>query len=115
MVWQLRYNTTYLWGWGRRCDPVGLSEIWDKDIPSEGMKAKVSRKCHAPFFAWTARTRSIINVLFILYFAWDPEAEPEPEPEPESIRSPESKSEQPHTTTPHLCLSFMLGYLKTTG
>ena len=47
-------------------------------------------------FAWTAKIRSTIKVLFILYFVSDPESEWEPESE--SIRSPEleSESEQPH-------------------
>ena len=27
----------------------GMSENWDKDLPSEGMKAKVNRKCHVSF------------------------------------------------------------------
>ena len=39
-----------------------------------------------------AETRSTIKVLLILYFVSDPESESESE----SIRSPESKSEQPH-------------------
>ena len=28
---------------------------WDEDIPSEGRKAKINRKCHVLFFAWTGR------------------------------------------------------------
>ena len=58
------------------------------------MKAKVNRKCHVSFFAWTTETRSTIKVLFISYFVSNPESESESEPESESIRSPES--EQPH-------------------
>ena len=26
-----------------------MSDNWDKDLPSEGMKAKVNRKCHVSF------------------------------------------------------------------
>ena len=65
-----------------------MSDNWDKDLPSEGMKAKDNRKCHASFFACTAETRSTIKVLFILYFASDRKSEPDSE----SIRSPESES-----------------------
>ena len=57
------------------------------------MKAKMNRKCHVSFLAWTAETRSAITVLFILYFVSDPESESESEPESESIRSPESEPE----------------------
>ena len=70
------------------------------------MKAIVNRKCHVSFFAWTARTRSAIKVLFVLYFVSDPESESESEPESEPIRSPESEpepeseSEQPHHDSP---------------
>ena len=69
-----------------------MSDNWDKDHPSEGMKAKVNRKCHVSFFACAAETPSTIKMLFILYFASGPESEPE------SIRRPESESEseQPH-------------------
>ena len=69
---------------------------WDEDLPSEGMKAKISRKWHVFYFAWMAETRSTVKVLFILYLASDPESELEPESE--SIRNPESEleSEQPH-------------------
>ena len=49
------------------------------------MKAKIDRKCHVSFLAWTAETRSTIKMLFALYFVSDPESE--------SIRSPESESE----------------------
>ena len=65
------------------------------------MIAKVNRICRASssssfFFAWTAGTRPIIEVLFVLYFVSNQESESEPEPE--SIRSPESEpeSEQPY-------------------
>ena len=54
-------------------------------------------------FAWTAKTRSTIKLLFILYFASGPESEPVSE----SIRSleseSESESEQPrHDSAPLL-------------
>ena len=79
-----------------RCDPTGVRDNWDKDLLSEGIKAKVNRKRHVSFFAWTAETRSTVKMLFILYFASDPESESKPE----SIRSqesePESESEQHH-------------------
>ena len=47
------------------------------------------------FLAWTAETRSTIEVLFILYFVSEPvsESESESDPESESIRSPESELE----------------------
>ena len=60
-----------------------MSDNWDKDLPSEGVKAKVNRKCYVPFFAWTVETRSTIKVLFISYFASNPELESESESEPE--------------------------------
>ena len=58
------------------------------------MNAKVNMKCHVSFSAWTAETSSTIKVLFILYFASDPELESKSE----SISSAkwESESEQPH-------------------
>ena len=77
-----------------------MRDNWDEDLPSEGMKAKVNRKCHVSFFVWTAETRLTIQVLFILHFVSDPESESEPESGSESIRSPESEpeseSKQPH-------------------
>ena len=27
-----------------------MRDNWDKDLPSEGMKARVNRKCHISFF-----------------------------------------------------------------
>ena len=68
-----------------------MSDNWDnKDLPSEGMKAKVKRKYHAFLFTWTADARSTFKVLFILYFVSDSESESESESEPES------ESEQSH-------------------
>ena len=67
-----------------------MSNNWDKDLPFEGMKAKVNRKCHVSFFASAAKTRSTTKMLFILHFLSDPESESESEP----TRSPESESEQ---------------------
>ena len=72
---------------------------------SIGIGAKINRKCHASFFAWTAETCSTIKVLFILCLVWDPGSESESESE--SIRSPESEpeseSEQPkHDSAPLL-------------
>ena len=75
-----------------------MSDNWDNDLLSEGMKSKVDRKCNVSFFAWTAETHLAMKVLFVLYFLSDPESESEPESE--LIRSPtskpESESEQPH-------------------
>ena len=65
---------------------------WDKDLPSERMKAKIISKCHISLFAWMAETRSTIKVLFTSYFASNPESE--------SNRSPESDSE-PESDQPH--------------
>ena len=61
------------------------------------------------FLAWTAET-SAIKVLFMFYFASDPELESELEPELESIRSPESEpeSEQPHHDSAPLFISLVL-------
>ena len=75
-----------------------MSDNRDKDLPSEGMKAKVNRKCQVSFFACAAETPSTIKMLFILYFVSGPESEPE------SIRNPESESEseQPHHDSAHL-------------
>ena len=83
---------------GDRCNPADTSDNWDKDLPSEGMKAKVNRKCHLSFFAWTAETRSTIKVLFILYFLSGPESESESNSNPKSEPDweAESESEQPH-------------------
>ena len=61
-----------------------MSDNWDKDLPFEGMKAKVNRKCHVSFFAWAAKTLSTAKMLYILHFPSDPESESE------------SESEQPH-------------------
>ena len=66
-----------------------MRDNWDKDPPSDGMKAKVNRKYHV-----FSLGRSTIKVLFILHFVSGPESESEPESE--SIMSPESESEQPH-------------------
>ena len=48
-----------------------MSDNWHKDLPSEGMKAKVNRKCLVSFFAWTVEIPSIVKILFILFFVWD--------------------------------------------
>ena len=88
-----------------------MSDNWDKDLPSEGMKAKVNRKCHLSFFAWTAKTRSTIKVLFSLYFVSDPESESEPESE--SIKSPESESEQPHHDSAPLIKALLSEFLNS--
>ena len=73
------------------------------------MKAKVNRRCHVFFFAWTLETRSTIKVLFVLYFVSDPESESESEPESEPIRSPESESEseQAHHDSAPLLISLL--------
>ena len=94
MIWQPQL----LVGGGGRCDPACKRDNWNKDLPSEGMKAKSNRKWHVFFLAWTAETHSTIKVLFILYFVSHPESESESEWESESIRSTESQSEseQPH-------------------
>ena len=63
----------------------GMSDNCEKDLPSEGLKARANRKCHV-FSAWTAETRSTIKVLFDSYFISNPESESESE----------SESEQPH-------------------
>ena len=67
-----------------------MSDNWDKDLPLEGMKAKVNRKCSVSFFAWATKTRSTTKMLFILHFLSEPESKSEP------TRTPESESEQPH-------------------
>ena len=81
------------------------------------MEARINRKCHDFFLAWTAETRSTIKVLFILYFVSDPESESEPEPESESIKSPESEpeseSEQPHHDSAPLPICYMDGVYLT--
>ena len=57
--------------------PIFLKYVnWDTDLASGGMNAKVNRKSQF-FFAWTAETRSTIEVLFILCFVSDPESESE--------------------------------------
>ena len=93
-----------------------MSDNWDKDLPSEGMKAKVNRKCHLSFFAWTAKTRSTIKVLFSLYFVSGPESESEPESE--SIRSPESESESEqrhHDSAPLLLPLCYMSVVRAVG
>ena len=48
-----------------------MSDNWDEDIPSEGMKAKINRKCHVSFlsffFCLDGEARLTIKVLFILF------------------------------------------------
>ena len=91
--------------------PKSKKNTWDKDLPSQGMKANINRKRHIAFFAWTAETCSTIKVVCILYFVWDPESESESEPESESIRNPESEpeseSEQPRHDSAPLDSSLM--------
>ena len=70
-----------------------MSENWDKNLPSEGMKAKVNRKCHVSFFACAAETPSTIKMLFILYFLSGPESESERSGSRSRFRGPESESE----------------------
>ena len=55
-------------------------------------------------FPWTAKTRSTITVLFILYFVLGLESKSESESE--SIRSLESESEQPHHDSTSLVSSY---------
>ena len=92
-----------------------MSDNWNKDLPSEGMKAKVNRKCRVSFFAWTAETPSTIKVIFTSYFASNPESESESEPESESIRSPEPEpeSEQPHHDSAPLVSALSTGALRS--
>ena len=75
-----------------------MRDNWDKDLPSEGKKVKINRKCHDFFLAWTAETRSTTRVLFILHFVSGPELESVPESELIKGRESElgSESEQPH-------------------
>ena len=68
-----------------------MSDNWDEDIPSEGMKAKIKRKCRVSF-CLDGETRLTIKVFFILYFVSDPESESVLVMSPES----ESEPEQPH-------------------
>ena len=68
MIWQPQF----LGGWGGGYEPAGMSDNWDKGLPSKGMKAKVNRKCHVSFFALTAETRSNIAVSFYLIFRIGP-------------------------------------------
>ena len=81
-----------------------MSDYWDKDLLSEGMKAKVNRKCCVSFFAWTAKPHPTIKVLLISYFASNPESGKDPE----SIRSPESEPEleQPNHDSAPLVLKI---------
>ena len=73
-----------------------MSDNWDKDLPFEGMKAKVNRKMLCFFFARAAKTRSTTQMLFILHFLSDPQSEPESEPTRSPDSESESESEQPH-------------------
>ena len=101
MLWQPQFC-----GGGGRCDPAHMRDNWDKDFPSEGMKSKSIGNVTFLFLAWAAESRSTLTVLFILYFASDPESksESEPESESESIRSrsrSRSRSRNSPTTTPN--------------
>ena len=44
-----------------------MRDNWDKDLPSEGLKAKVDRKVCVFFFAWTAETRSTFKVVLFIF------------------------------------------------
>ena len=44
-----------------------MSDNWDEDILSEGMKAKINRKCHVFFFCLDGEARLTIKVLLILF------------------------------------------------
>ena len=46
-----------LWVGGR--DPAGMRDNWGKDLPSEGIKAKVNGKCYV-FCRLAVETRSTI-------------------------------------------------------
>ena len=55
MIWTWSEQINYLaaavlFGREGRCEVAGMSDNWDKDLPSEGRKAKVNRKCHVSFF-----------------------------------------------------------------
>ena len=70
-----------------------MSDNWDKDIPSEGMKVKVNRKCHVYFFRVDGGdSLDYISVIYLyLVLLSDPKSQSESESEP--TRSPESESE----------------------
>ena len=95
-------------------DPTGMRGNWDKELPSEGIKATVNRKVRV-FFTWTADTHSNIKVLLILYIESDPESESESGPE--SIRSPESEpkseSEQPHHDSAPLLYNMFFSFFQS--
>ena len=44
-----------------------VSDNWDEDIPSEGMKAKINRKCHVSLFFLLGRGDSL-DYQSVLYF-----------------------------------------------
>ena len=76
-----------------------MSDRWDRDRPSEGMKAKpVGNITFLFFFLLERRRLPRLLKCYFVYFVSDPESESESEPESESIKSPESESEseQPH-------------------
>ena len=43
-----------------------MSDIWGKDLPSEGIKAKVNRKCHVSFFRLDGP--AALDYLSVIYF-----------------------------------------------
>ena len=49
-----------------RCDPAGMSDNWDKDLPSEAMKAKVNRIYHVSFFRLDGGDS--LDYLSVIYF-----------------------------------------------
>ena len=56
-------------GGGGRCEPVGMSDNWNKDLASEVMKAKVNMKCHASFSLGQLRLARTLTLAGARHFA----------------------------------------------
>ena len=48
------------------CDPTGMRDNWDKDLPSRGIKDKVNWKWHVSFFRWDGGES--LDYLSVIYF-----------------------------------------------
>ena len=61
MIWQLLFG-------GNRCNSVSIIDNWDKDRPSEGLKAKVNSKYHVSFLFLVGRWRFVRLMKCYLFY-----------------------------------------------
>ena len=72
---------------------LGISENWDKDLPSEGMKTKVNRTCHVCFVSLGRRRLSRLLKCCLFYISYRARSRSRSRSRIRSRNSP--------TTTPH--------------